>query len=165
MLLVGGCAMLTAGVLVPVHQQVNALEWQAAVMRVQATQVGEQADDYRRFADALAADDPVLLERLAYHHMRMKPVDRELVFSEVTAVDTDNASAPPPVEPFESLLHRPIARVGEELPEFAHADTRLTRLVRGPTHYLLLLAGVFCVIAGFLLPLDAPDRTADDWPA
>lgn len=55
------------------------LLWQRDMLRLQAEGLETQRASYAAFNDALMADDPVLLERLAYTHLRYKPAGKRLL--------------------------------------------------------------------------------------
>ena len=73
LLIISGMLLLGMTVVMPAWMETRELGWQVALMKVQAQRLDEQEQSYRKFNDALAADDPVLLERLAYYHLHLKP--------------------------------------------------------------------------------------------
>jgi hypothetical protein len=74
MFLVSGLTLLGFVVITPAWQESRELEHQKEVLQLQTDRIAEQAQAYENFQTAMKNDDPVLLERLAFYHLRLKPV-------------------------------------------------------------------------------------------
>ncbi len=165
-----GAALLGMTLVTPEWVGWRELLWQRDMLRLQAEGLEKQRAGYSAFHEALTADDPVLLERLAYTHLRYKPADKQLLDGvgdgysggEVVAVghrdqrwgDGPGAVNPvagadsPGAEVIESWLSTPQPVVGRDIPALKPMNTRLTRLTRGSSRYVLLLVGIICLVAG-----------------
>src|SRR5688572_27063739 len=73
LLIFSGMALLAMALMVPAWMESRELAWQVSLMELQAKRLADQENSYREFNTALAEDDPVLLERLAFYHLRLKP--------------------------------------------------------------------------------------------
>jgi hypothetical protein len=166
-LLGAGLTLLGLAVLVPAWVDSRALQWQVGLMREQARLLGEQERDYKQFQDALAKDDPVLLERLAFYHLRLKPAGSDPLAlvrpgsppgparvsqRGTTASGLSAPAALPPIKApsIEEMLNRPLPSPGPDYPPFEPERSRLVRLTRGISQIAMAAAGMFCVAAGLL---------------
>jgi hypothetical protein len=150
------------------------LVWQRDVLKIQSERLETQRASYEQFNDALAADDPVLLERLAFTQLRVKPAGKRLI-NDLWAVAGPDSGATPGAaqasdgqlyagsEVIESWLASPQPVVGRDIQPLRVIDSRLTRLTRGPARYVLLTVAVLCLVAG-LLPND-PERNRQEQSA
>ncbi|MCE9592259.1 MAG: hypothetical protein K8S99_17270 [Planctomycetes bacterium] len=153
-----GLALVGMAVLVPAWADVREMDWQVHVMRLQAEALQEQAGSYREFHAALMADDPVLLERLAYYHLRLKPAGSQQVL--LSSHSPNRNTVEPHIPTVEELLHRPVPTPGVNMPSYKALDTRLIRLTRnGVTRTAMIAAGFFCLLAGITA---IPLRIRDD---
>lgn len=73
MFLLSGLTLLGFAIITPAWQECRELEQQRELLKLQAQRISEQSLAYAQFEKALATDDPVLLERLAFFHLRLKP--------------------------------------------------------------------------------------------
>lgn len=167
LLLLAGLALIALAVLVPTWAESRAMQWQLSLVREQAKRMEEQQKSYTDFDSALAADDPVLVERLAFFHLRLKPANAEPLFSpwNATLPPKTNGTTPKPangmrsigapagnVPSVEQLLYKPMPTPGVDFPEYQPVETRLTRLTTKPvTRVLMLAAGICCVVGGLLM--------------
>lgn len=170
LLLLAGLALIALAVLVPTWAESREMQWQLGLVREQAKRMEEQQKSYTDFDHALAADDPVLVEKLAFFHLRLKPVNAEPLFSPWNPPMQAPSSAklvragqkPGQVQPVgapagnvpsvEQLLHKPMPEPGVDYPEYRPVETRLTRLTSKPaTRALMLAAGICCVVGGLLM--------------
>lgn len=76
LLLIGGLALLAMAVLTPAWLEHERLAWERDVLAAQTEHLSEQAERYAELHTALAEEDPVLLERLAFVELGLKPVDK-----------------------------------------------------------------------------------------
>ncbi len=164
--------MLAMAVLVQPWLQYRQLQRQHNIMQIQANRLAQQQRAYDSFYVSLRANDTLLLERLAYHHLGLKPAGVEVIkvpyndagtisFATVGPESASTWSAPRPMsvevattrvadfstDTLESWLHTPLPRVGSsyEIPQ-----TRLVRLTTGLNQLVLTAAGLLCVAAGLL---------------
>ncbi|MEX0777708.1 MAG: hypothetical protein WD042_18545 [Phycisphaeraceae bacterium] len=150
MLLVG-IATVAATLLVGPYLDNQRLAQQRDQIEHQVTRLVDHRDSYRRMLDALDSDDPILLQRLAYHYLRLKPVgvtvmnqQRALsgvirpVAEPVTTIDTwiqRDMPAPPPMAEAPSWL-----------------DSRVIRFTTGPLRPLVAAFGAVAIAIG-LVPI------------
>lgn len=146
-----GLALVSIVVLTPAWLDAHETAWRLKVMQAQAQALHEQAQRYRDFQTALEADDPVVLERLAMTHLRMRLTGKWPIHTTPVTQDTADVGA---------WLAVSQPRIGRELLPYAAPDNRLTRLALGPGRAGLLAVGLLCLIAGlFFNPRSIP-RTA-----
>ena len=158
-----GLTLIGPAVLLPVRRDVVELQWRRDLMQDQAQQLGEQCVSYRQFQTALANDDPIVLERLAYYQLHLKPVGTEPLAPPGERSTLTWASAPAPgesqapdwdnVPTIEAMLHRPLPREGVDCRPPQPPNSRLTRLTRGTSRLMLLGVGLAFVYVGMLLPI------------
>lgn len=182
-LLLSGLTMLGMATVTPLWLEHRQLRWQRDVMAQQAQALAEQADRYRAFEEALENDEPVLLARLAYQQLRLKPVGAiavpaypgalplEMPDPRQQHVLTADRHAPPEPQPLkalaadgsiESWLHEPVPRVGVDVMPPPEIDSYLVRMASGFRQAALLLVGVICLASGLLLGHGAPAAEAAD---
>lgn len=122
MFLGAGVVILSLATLLPASLENQKLAHDREVLRRQAQALAQRRHDYQRFADTLAGDDPVLLQRLAFHYLRLKPAGTTPVFG--LTPGSHPACQPQTVDHW---LDQPIPAVGAGLPPFSPARSRLTR--------------------------------------
>jgi hypothetical protein len=169
MLLLAGGAMVAMVTLVPAWVECRQLSWQTQVMKIQSQELAHQQKTYETFREALKNNDPVVVERMAYYHLRLKPVGArtldELDQPAVTDQDSDAVSEGASggsggghvwrtLPTIEDLLARPMLQPGQYCPQDATPDSRMVRLATGPARHVLLAMGVLCLFFG-LLPAGA----------
>jgi len=76
--LVGGAVLLGLFTLTPQWLACREAAWHRDLMRLQAASLDAQLQRYQQFHLALAEDDPVVIERLAFSELRLKPAGQEL---------------------------------------------------------------------------------------
>lgn len=178
--MLGGMTLLAMVLITPEWMGWRELIWQRDVLNLQSERLETQRASYAQFNDALAADDPVLLERLAFTQLRYKPAGKRLM-NDLWAVAgpgdaaTSGASSPALAaggdsgqlygssEVIESWLTSPQPVVGRDIQPLRVINSRLTRLTQGPARYVLLAVAILCLVAG-LLPND-PESDKDDTPS
>jgi hypothetical protein len=161
--LLGGLVLLAMTLITPEWMGWRDLVWQRDMLKLQAQSLETQRDSYSGFHDALSADDPVLLERLAFTHLRYKPAGKHLM-DDLWLVSGPAPGSAPGVgavagtgsgpygtagssEVIESWLAAPQPVVGRDIRPLIQMNTRLTRLTRGPSRYVLLAVAILCLIA------------------
>jgi len=171
--LLSGLSLVAMGMLVPAWIEVRDLAWQRDVMRAQAGSLIKQEEGYSQFHAALATDDPILLERLAFHNLRLKPIGSIALptdYRDPTAgdmpesINTHDPVTKPGMSLVDTMLHRPVPMpgVGDVKPK--PLNSRLVRIATNPTLRLgLVAAGMLCV-AGGLLSTGIQPRREDHHP-
>jgi hypothetical protein len=161
LLIFAGMLMVGAAVLMPPWLESREMAWTLGLMHAQAEKLSEQAQGYREFNAALAADDPVLLERLAFYELRLKPAGSTPLVAQARvstaslrpgrhAPATPIAQAGSPT--IDQMLHQPLPRPGVNTPRYQPIKTRLVRLTTGPMRFLVIAAGLLCLGAGLIAP-------------
>ena len=89
-LIVAGQSLLAGMLLTPAWLDCRQLRWQGQILQRQAEVLLAQEQRGNRYLQALESDDPVLIRRLAYDHLRLAPTDHWLVNLD------DPPAAPPP---------------------------------------------------------------------
>lgn len=157
-MVLGGLALIAMAMLVPAWRELDRLDAQRAFIAQQAEALTQQQARYEGFHAALVAEDPVLIERLAYTQLRREPIDRSTVsdagvsealspyasvLNELPPGDIDRWLRVEPPSPGESEVWdaSPAALAGQ-------SDSRLIRLAGGTTRFVLLAAGAICLVAG-----------------
>ncbi len=173
--LVGGMVLVAVTVLGQPWAQCRLLGWQLRVVQAQARCLDQQARSYRCFSNAVATQDPVAIQRLAYHHLGLKPVGAAVVGTQGFGGHAGAQGAGfelvanPIGEPWlggegvpgvgvmpetiESWLHTPLPHVDPAGEAWAGAtQTRLMRLTTGPIQNRLALfgAGALCLTGGLV---------------
>ena len=159
LLTVSGLVLLGLALLTPVWMSCRELSWQHELMQVQVEQLSAQKQRYQWFDQALDRDDPVLLERLAYTQLNLKPVGKTLLseparwdgpllvtnpdIQALLAAD-DGARLPAEDCSAQTWLARPMPTVAAYQP----VQSRLTRLTTGHSRVLLMIGAVCCLAAG-----------------
>ena len=134
-----GVGMLAVVLLAPAWLNNREVAWRLDVMRAQAAAMGEQAARYDAFAAAVAADDPVVLERLALAQLRETPGGKDPVVVR-TRSERDSEVAT------WLAVAQPV--VGRDVPAYAAPNRRVLRLATGPGRVALLVVGCLCIIGG-----------------
>lgn len=173
--MLGGMTLLAMVLITPEWMGWRELVWQRDVLNLQAERLETQRSSYAQFHDALVADDPVLLERLAFTQLRYKPAGKRLMEGPWAVAGSGagaGAHAPPAMsvggaqqtdgssEVIESWLTSPQPVIGRDIQPLRGVNSRLTRLTSGPARYVLLAVAVLCLVAG-LLPND-PEGEKDE---
>ena len=142
-----GAGILAVVWLGPAWLEHHEVAWRLSVMRAQAEAMEEQATRHDAFAAAVAADDPVVLERLALAQLRETPEGKEAVVvrprdERESEVGTWLAVAQPVV--------------GRDVPAYHEPRWRVLRLATGPARWGLLVVGCLFMVGGvFYQPREA----------
>lgn len=154
LLLLSGVVVLAAALLVPAWCEIRELAWQEHCLTLQARQLREQRHHYEQAADALAANDPVMLQRIAYHYMRLKPNDAEMILKAGNqAGHQAGHQLGADVLPIEAIVHEPVAHVGNDLAPLEPINSRLVRVTHGPTRLATAGVAIICLLLGLGYPL------------
>lgn len=136
-----GLSLLALAALVPSWLACRELAWQRDVMLVQLERLQAQQQRYAEFHAAVEAEDPVLLERLAFTLMRQKPVGKEVLVYE--------ASFGEPILGLDGgWIDQWLREPMPALTSYSPISTRLTRMATGMSRLALMLAGVAALAAG-----------------
>ncbi len=151
-LLLAGIATVAATLLVGPYLENRQLAWQRDVILQRAAVGDSQRQAYDRMLAALASDDPILLQRLAYHYLRLKPAGSHLL----TQRDVSQSHAIAPVgervTTIETwMLQGMPPQPAPPLPQ-SGLDERLVRLSTGPLRPMVAAAGALAIALG-LVPL------------
>ena len=142
------CGVTIVGVTVlgPAWMDVRELRHENAVLRRQAALLDARRQNYEGFVQAVEEDDPLLLTRVAWHHLQLKPAGAQVA-------EAVNVSAGP--ETGGLRLDRWMRPVAVQLPPTEPveplADARLTRLIFGPSRPWVLAFGGWVLMVGLLL--------------
>ena len=156
--MLAGMGLLAMILITPAWLDWRELVWQRDAVRLQAESMAKQRESFSAFHDALVADDPLLIERLAYTHLRYKPTGKVLlgngtgtlamashgpsVASEAVDVNLRGSAM------IEQWLSTPHPSIGKEIPAYQPVNTRLTRLASGATRWVLIVVAFVCLLAG-----------------
>ncbi len=156
LVLLCGMTILAGVVLMPQWWSNRQLDARRDLMARQLELMDDQRQRYEEFNSALAADDPLLLERLAYSQLHWRPAEGELWPQQehvalasnslsFTGVCDDHLAESASVdavltEPGQQMRAQP--QVSEQKP------TRLVRLTSGFSRWVLMAAGMMFTIAG-----------------
>ncbi len=145
-----GVALIGLVVLVPQWLDNRSVQWERDLMQVQAQRLERQTQRYRDFHAALAADDPVLLERLAYTQLRRVPVGSRVISE--APVDAASLARPAAVTSYDgnidAWLLEPQPQVGTDVPPHRVIEARLTRVADGSARLGVIAAAALCLLAG-----------------
>jgi hypothetical protein len=140
---VSGMAIVSVTVLAPAWLDVRELRYEQAILRRQAALLDARRQNYEGFVQAIERDDPMLLTRLAWHHLRLSWLEPQVV--EVgQAVDGQTLRVDEWMRPTASQL--PAVEPLDPLPE-----SRLVRLVLGPPRPWVLAMGGWLILVGLLV--------------
>lgn len=169
MFLISGLTLLGLALVMPEWQRVEDLRWKRDLMRQQVARLEAQQQRYELFHQALKADDPIVLERLAFTQLRMKPVgkqplvkaapdpvaqDPELLLTNALQREAQpqQASDAPQQDPtlaaVDAWLAEPLPTVGVDIAPPKQVDSRLMRLTTGERRFVLMIAALACLAGG-----------------
>jgi len=147
-----GMSLLAAAVLVPAWTSNQQLARQHAILQHQAERMTAQRERYVTFHDALAADDPQLLQRLAFSQLHVRPIEGEPWPGDGIRAADDRLAITASVD---AALAEPVEQVRPKPPVDA-PPSRLVRLASGTSRLLLLAAAVCFVLGGLWYGKPAP---------
>lgn len=167
MFLTSGLTLLALALITPTWLACRDLAFQRDLMAMQLERFETQHERYGNFHAALKADDPILLERLAFTQLGLKPSGKQvLALPDLTAygmgrdavigvgqtLDPVAAYHPDILATSASVdtwLLEPLPKLGIDLTAPRTLDTRLTRLTtKEPLRIGLLAAAIACIAAG-----------------
>ena len=175
--LLGGAVLLALFIWTPQWLACRETGWQRDLMRAQAAALTEQRDRYAQFLAALEADDPVVIERLAFTELRRKRVGQQfhgtgddVLLASNTQFIPDDPSADAHGFELSALsstmpgsvhdwLEVPMPVVGRDIQPLAPVESHLTRIVAGPFRILAVVFAVGVMLMGVLLQVRQPNAT------
>ena len=176
-----GLALVAIGILVPAWEESRKLAWELDLMREQQRRLAAQEQSFKQFDDALAADDPIVIERMAYLQLRLKPIGTDPIEARIRNQIPQRAGAPgmpadpahPPLPPsVEQLLYKEMPQPGVNYPDYQPINTRLTRLATGWSRLALMAVGLLFIAGGLLAsntrhepPKQPTDHASPDQPS
>jgi hypothetical protein len=144
-----GLAILTAALLVPPYLELRQLLWQRGLQAKQYQTMVQQTRDYRAVVRALDAHDPVLLERLAYPYLHLKPAGATPLLVSGPGAPADRFA------PVDTWLQRPMPRVGVDYPAYAPLEAPWLRYVTGSLRLPAIKVGIILIFLS-LIPVTRP---------
>jgi hypothetical protein len=186
-----GLSIIASVVLIPPYIKMEEKRWEQGLIELYAKRQQSKVQDYEYFSLALSSDDPVLLERLAYRHLRLKPKDGTFIAvapsadfdyhpDTVTTVSDSRENTSGTADwaldtvlnndhyelaLIEQWLHQPNPQVGVDYPQWRPFEGSIVRLSTGPMRFpLLIVAGIFIMLS-FMVPGPAvtKDKTKNKW--
>ena len=155
--LLGGLALIALAVLTPAWVSSRSLAQQHQVMAAKARRAEARVERREQFLAALDRGEPLLLERLAYLELRLRPADKRPLLMRGRASQPEPLLSPVMAKPREATAQLvPAGRFAHRPPptrlakQSAVPETRLTRLTTGHSRWWLLAAGVLCAVGGLL---------------
>lgn len=170
--LVVGVAVMGAIILTPAKEQLDQAKWYQGFVELYALRQHDQVRNYERFSSALSAGDPVVLSRLAFTHLRLKPEGTELV--SVPQADYGNTTyhvsdGPAMIDSsddagdltatdryhlalIEQWLHTATPMVGRDYSAYEPRRDWVSRLATGSARVPLLVIGGLLIWAGLVMP-------------
>ena len=145
--LFAGLAVVAGVWLTPAWVAVREVRAERDLMRDQLAAMQRQTERYREFERAVLEDDPLVLERLAFTQLRLKPAGVSLPEVEVEGGPRRDAVGFAADASVDAWLAEPVP-APPAAPGASAVNTRLTRLTTGVLRLPLLLAGMACVVGG-----------------
>ncbi|MBI1369207.1 MAG: hypothetical protein GC162_11215 [Planctomycetes bacterium] len=154
LMLLSGFVIVSATVLTPAWRDVRALDRQRQLLDRQVTLLELEEQNYNAFVRAVQRDDPLLLERLAWHHLRLRPSG-----SEVVPVGSEIPARLPSIAQWVQPQLDPLVLRDDDP---THVDSRLIRLITGPSRPWVLAFGGWLILMGLLLNPTLESAIEDD---
>ncbi len=168
-----GLAIVAAVLLVGPYLEVRQMRWQREYIQMQSARLAQQRDDYQRMLVSLEQNDPVLIQRLAFHYLHLKPKGVQLVGQpDMGRGGVMFTSSGTGIQPrfvaersatVDQWLYRSMPVIGKDLQPFSTWDTIITRLAAGPQRLLVAVVGGLCILLG-LIPLSRLARKPEPLP-
>jgi len=170
MLMLAGMALLSMAILIPAWLEARELNWQHEVMKLQLERLQQQETQYQQFLEALEAEDPTVLERLALAHLHLKPagadpigcVDHHCAEPRVVMVDSlddpeqcrrliSEVLNDPGAGSVDRWLAMPPASEGADYQPLPALGSYAVRIASGPTRIGLAASAVLCLAASMII--------------
>lgn len=160
--LTAGLTLLALALIIPAWLSSQDLVWQRDLMRLQVERLSEQQARYQEFHEALEADDPVLLERLAFTQLGYQIVGKQVLRLDEAALASEHADMLATSASIDHWLVEPMPKLGVDAPRRQRVDTRLTRLATTPELRVGLIAAAIACLAAGLWPHRQAAESADE---
>jgi hypothetical protein len=160
-MLIVGVGLVTAVILMPTHLENREMEWQRQFLALQAERIGEQDKAYQQSLEALDRGEPILLERLAYEYLNLKPAETTLVDQNLRIAEDGTKET----KRVEDWIRRRLPQVGVDLPplpQLASHEARLAHVATGRARLPMLILGSALLILGLILPGPGRKSTQPD---
>lgn len=144
LLLICGVAVITITVLTPPWLSEKQLESQAQALYRQACLEEIQLTNSQAFVRALERGDPLLIQRLAYHHLNVKPQTAETIFESPNLTHR-------PVPSMDQWVRPNLPPIRINTKSYTLPDTHLVRLITGASRPWVLAMGGWLVLMGLLM--------------
>jgi hypothetical protein len=146
MLLLSGFFIVAVTVLAPAWMDLKRIEAEVAVLDRQQQTLEMRHINTQAFVRAVERDDPILMQRLVWHHLNLKPEGAEPVELSITQ---ESRPSPPPIEQWVRPNLGPVD--GAAAAVAPYPDSRLVRLTTGPTRAWTLAFGGWLILLGLLI--------------
>ncbi|MBI1375041.1 MAG: hypothetical protein GC159_20170 [Phycisphaera sp.] len=163
LLLLSGVAIVAATVLVPTWRSVLEMQAQVDQLQVRCDLLHRQLENYNAFKREYEAGNPLLMQRLAWQQLRLKPPGAEMLDS----VQLSAELKPEPVnveqwvQPMD-VIETPYVHGNDPLRDAPFIHSRLAALITGPHRpYVLALGGFLILLSLVLNPTPCVDRDDD----
>lgn len=153
-LLLAGVAVVSLTVLAPAWLDVRELDAQYRVMHRRERLLEMQHRGYVRLTDAVRENDPLLMQRIAQLQLNVRPAGAEPLQAFLPIADAPAPSVERWVQPW-------LPPIDPEALRTAYPDTRLVRLVTGPTTRPWVLAfGGWLILLGLMINPERAEEAA-----
>ena len=144
----GGLALIALAMLLPAWGDLHETRRQLDQLSVTLADQTERLHRYQQLIVSVRNDDPMILQRLAWNELRLKPVGAEVL-------------GEPPLDGRMAAVHErwvggPTA-IALPAPE---GDSKLERLINGPRRPMVMLAGALLIGFGLFTSLRDRDHAA-----
>lgn len=152
-MLVAGVGLIGLAVLVPAWLAVGSLAQQQRAMTQRLDRLQAHQQGYDQFVSAVQQADPLLLQRLAWHQLHLKPAGMKVL-------DDHCPAEPGATQPYTDWLN-PAPDTAPPPEAFDPPDSRLARLTTTDKRLGLIAAGLIFIFAGLFGPVvcNAPRST------
>jgi len=152
LMLVSGFVIIAVTALAPAWRDVSSLEVQRRQLHRQVALLQIQEQNYHAFVRAVDRNDPLLLKRLAWDQLRQRPVGGRLLMR-----TTMTGPAAPSIDRWVQPAAMPLNTSRADA--MLAADSKLMRLISGPSRPWVVAFGGWLLLMGLLLnPQHADDH-------
>ena len=158
LLLLCGFAIVAVTLLAPAWLDTQRLQAQVSVLERQHQLLEMRHQNYRAFVRAVERSDPMIIQRLAYHHLNLRPAGAKPLNNDSFGEAREAAAGSPPLDQW---MRPTLAALPPQTVAIAYPDTRLVRLVTGATRPWTLAFGGWVMLMGLLLNPQAQESNAE----
>lgn len=152
LMMLSGFAMIAAATLIPAWEELRQMTYQRDVLHTEELRMEEYNQNYLQFVQAVKANNPELMERLARHRLNLKPRGTQLLDSPAYAMGK-------PQRYEEWIIPKPAVHPPPPKPL---AGSKLVRYSTGANRPWFILAGGVLILTSLLLRLHTPTLDPDD---